>query len=109
MIVWHGIEHLFGWDSSTSFGYLFHSGSGATLEIIAWGTILWFWRTSCQARRFCLRHGSHEITDPESGIKHKVCWRCAGLPSKYSLTVERIHDIQAKHKILYLGDRPGRG
>lgn len=97
--VWNEIRQLMGWDNGASFGYLFHSGPGATLELGAWGTVLWAWKTSCQERRWCLRHGRHAVTDPEDGVVHKVCWRHAGLRRK----------IQAKHKLLYLGDRPGDG
>jgi hypothetical protein len=107
MIIWDGIRHLMGWDDPNSFGYLFHSGSGATLEIVIWGSLLWFWRTSCDDRRWCLRHGRHPITDPESGVTHKVCWKHAGLPTKYG--IGRIHAIQAKNRLLYLGKKPGRG
>lgn len=96
-----------GWDSANSFGYLFHSGSGATLELIVWGTWLWLWRSSCQARRWCMRHASHNLTDPESGTSHKMCWRHAGLEHKYGL--ERIREIQARHKLLYFGEKPGDG
>ena len=104
------ILHYFGIDTTTGPLYAFYSGFGGILErlleLFAIGGLL-LWRTSCYGNRRCLRHGRHEITDPETGVKHKVCWKHAGLPSKYSMA--RIREIQAKHKLLYLGDKPGRG
>ena len=104
---WWEIRRLMGWDQGNSFGYLFHSGSGATIELAAWGTTVYLWRTSCHDRRWCLRHGRHQVTDPETGVSHMVCWKHAHLPSKYGIA--RIREIQAKHKVLYLGGKPGRG
>jgi hypothetical protein len=106
-LAWLGIRRVMGWDSGTSGGYLFQSGSGATLELAVWGTLVYLWRSSCSDRRWCLRHGRHAITDPQTGVTHKVCWRHAHLPSKYG--TGRIKAIQAAHASLYLGNRPGRG
>ena len=107
VMFWDETRRLLGWDSGNSFGYLFHSGSGATLELGIWGTILWFWRSSCTASRKCLRHARHAVKDTETGTSQKVCWKHAGLEDKYG--VERIRAIQAKNKLLYFGDKPGRG
>jgi hypothetical protein len=104
--VWQEIRRIMGWDSGASFGYLFHSGSGATLELGLWGTAVYLWRSSCHERRWCLRHGRHDVPDPESGVVHRVCWKHAGLPGKYGA---RIREIQARHKLLYLGQQPGKG
>ena len=106
LAVWDEVRRLLGWDNGSSFGYLFHSGSGATLELGAWGTALWAWRTSCHEQRWCLRHGRHDVTDPETGVAFRACWKHAGLDRKYG---SRISGIQAKHALLYLGDRPGPG
>ena len=105
-VTWWEIRRVMGWDNGNSLGYLFHSGSGATLELGAWGTVLWAWKASCHERRWCLRYGRHAVTDPETGVVHKVCWKHAGLASKYG---NRIREIQAKHALLYLGSRPGKG
>jgi hypothetical protein len=103
--VWWEIRRIMGWDQGNSFGYLFHSGSGATLELGAWGTLVYVWRTSCHDRRWCLRHGRHDAVDAETGVVHKVCWKHAGLQGKYAA---RLRALQASHH-LYFGDRPGRG
>ena len=107
LAAWDEIRRLMGWDSGTSFGYLFHSGSGATLELGAWGTALWWWRTSCQHSLACLRHATHDWTDPGTGVIHRLCWRHhPDLARKYAGA--RLRELrQAGH--LYLGDRPGRG
>ena len=105
-VAWWEARRILGWDNPNSFGYLFHSGSGETLILGAWGTCLWGWRTSCHEKRLCLRHARHDVPDPETGVVHKVCWKHAGLPSKYGT---RVREIQAKHRLLYLGERPGRG
>jgi hypothetical protein len=108
----HWLAHFFGFSAGDGNGspYLFWSGTGGlaerALELLAIGW-LFLWRTSCHDRRWCLRHGRHAVTDPETGVTHKVCWKHAHLPSKYGHG--RIRAIQAKHKILYLGDKPGRG
>lgn len=106
-LLWLAIRHVMGWDNGASFGYLFQSGSGATLELAIWGTLVYLWRSSCSDRRWCLRHGRHEIIDPSTGTSHRVCWKHAHLPSKYG--IGRIRDIQARHASLYLGRRPGKG
>jgi hypothetical protein len=98
--IWITIRHVMGWDNGASLGYLFQSGSGSTLELAAWGTLVFAWRTSCQEKRWCIRHGSKTVTDAH-GMQHKVCWRHAGLPRKYG--------VHWSHGKPYLGDRPGRG
>lgn len=97
---WIIVRKIMGWDTGNSFGYLFNSGSGATLELAIWGTLVFAWRTSCQEKRWCVRHGSKEVTDT-NGMKHRVCWRHAGLPRKYG--------VHWEHGKPYLGSRPGRG
>ena len=103
---WWEIRRVMGWDNPNSFGYLFQSGSGATVELAVWGTVLWWFRGSCKVAWSFLRPGRHDITDPASGATHRLCYKHAGarkhLGRRYLAGLrERGH--------LYLGQRPGKG
>lgn len=105
---WHWLAHLMGWDSVTDDQYAFSSGSGFLL--IAWLATVgaWWWRTSCKAEWWCLLRGAHDLTDPETGVTHRLCWVHHPHVERRHLGRARIREIQEKHR-LYLGKHPGRG
>jgi hypothetical protein len=103
---WDEIRRVMGWDNPNSFGYLFQSGSGSTLILAVWGTVLWWFRGSCKVAWSCLRPGRHDVTDPVTGATHRLCYKHAGVGRH--LGRERLREIRERGH-LYLGDRPGKG
>ena len=89
--------------------YLFPSGWGSILIppviTVAGIWVMFWWRTSCQHSRWCVRHGRHDWTDPETKAVHKLCWKHAGARKHVGA---RLRELQQKTGA-YLGDKPGKG
>jgi hypothetical protein len=102
------IAHEMGWDSVTDDQYAFSSGSGFLVVVWLATVALWWARTSCRALWWCPLHGTHDYTDPETGVTRKLCYaHHPGVKGK-NLGRQRLDEARRRHH-LYLGDRPGKG